>query len=90
MNKGLRNELMFLGLLSSLGAWFLGKRNLAAGLAVGSAGLLLTGKEETFYGKNILITGGSRGLGLALAKELVHAGASVSLLARDIAELKTS
>lgn len=87
MNKGLRNEMMLLGLLGSVAALFFGKRNLAAGLAVGSAGLLLTGKAETFYGKTVLITGGSRGLGLALAKELIQDGASVSLLARDSAEL---
>lgn len=91
MNRGLRNELMFLGLLGSLGAWFLGKRKLATSFAVGSAGLFassLVEKKETFFGKNILITGGSRGLGLALAKELILGGASVSLLARDFAELE--
>ena len=76
MNKGLRNEIMLLGMLGSLGALLLGKRKLAAGLAASSAALLLkdklTAKIESFYGKTILITGGSRGLGLALAKELIQ------------------
>ena len=38
-------------------------------------------------GKNVLITGGSRGLGLVLARELAREGASPILLARDPAEL---
>src|SRR5947209_1750915 len=36
----------------------------------------------------VLITGGSRGLGLVLARQLVARGARVALLARDAAELK--
>lgn len=36
-----------------------------------------------FDGARALVTGGSRGLGLALARELMHEGAHVSLLARD-------
>ncbi|HEX5661626.1 MAG TPA: SDR family NAD(P)-dependent oxidoreductase [Polyangiales bacterium] len=38
-------------------------------------------------GKNALITGGSRGLGLELARVLVDRGARVALVARDEAEL---
>jgi short-subunit dehydrogenase len=38
-------------------------------------------------GKNVLITGGSRGLGLVLARELAREGANLILLARDQAEL---
>jgi NAD(P)-dependent dehydrogenase (short-subunit alcohol dehydrogenase family) len=37
--------------------------------------------------KVALVTGGSRGLGLVLARELVRAGASVAICARDEAEL---
>lgn len=37
--------------------------------------------------KRVLVTGGSRGLGLALAQELLARGARVMLLARDPAEL---
>ncbi|MDK2981877.1 MAG: 3-dehydrosphinganine reductase [Chloroflexota bacterium] len=35
-----------------------------------------------FKGKNVLLSGGSSGIGLALAKEFIQAGANVSLLAR--------
>lgn len=39
-------------------------------------------------GRSVLITGGSRGLGLALAAEFLKRGARVALLARDPAELE--
>jgi short-subunit dehydrogenase len=38
-------------------------------------------------GKNVLITGGSRGLGLQIARTLIGKGAHVALVARDEAEL---
>jgi NAD(P)-dependent dehydrogenase (short-subunit alcohol dehydrogenase family) len=41
-------------------------------------------------GRRVLITGGSRGLGLALARELAARGARLSLLARDARELETA
>src|SRR5688572_3374785 len=40
-----------------------------------------------FAGKSVVITGGSRGLGLIMARELADAGARVTLVARDDAEL---
>jgi short-subunit dehydrogenase len=43
---------------------------------------------ESFQGQSAIITGGSRGLGLALARELVKEGANVTLLARDEKDLK--
>ena len=39
-------------------------------------------------GKAILITGGSRGLGLVMARQLADAGARVAICARDEAELE--
>jgi len=39
-------------------------------------------------GKSVLITGGSRGLGLVLARELAAQGAKLTLVARDEAELQ--
>ena len=56
------------------------------------AGLLLFARAQAirfypFRGKIALITGGSRGLGLLLARHLVAAGASVVICARDEEEL---
>lgn len=41
-----------------------------------------------FAGKNVLITGGSRGLGLVLARQLLSEGARVAVCARDERELE--
>jgi NAD(P)-dependent dehydrogenase (short-subunit alcohol dehydrogenase family) len=40
-----------------------------------------------FAGKSVVITGGSRGLGLIMARQLADAGARVALIARDDGEL---
>jgi len=47
-------------------------------------------RERTYHlqGKTVLITGGSRGVGLALARQLVDADARVAICARDKAELQ--
>ncbi len=42
----------------------------------------------SWEGRKVLLTGGSRGLGLALARRLVADGAHVTLVARDAAELE--
>jgi NAD(P)-dependent dehydrogenase (short-subunit alcohol dehydrogenase family) len=65
---------------------------LAAGaLALGTT-LLATGLRQSrridFRGRSILITGGSRGLGLVVARELAAEGARLTLAARDQAELE--
>src|SRR5829696_2846488 len=41
-----------------------------------------------FAGKSVLITGGSRGLGLVIARQLASEGARLTLIARDEAELQ--
>ena len=56
----------------------------AAGWAVSR--LLREGCD--FHGKTVLITGGSRGLGLALARQFCKEGARVVLVARDADELR--
>ncbi|MFL6528464.1 MAG: SDR family NAD(P)-dependent oxidoreductase [Chthoniobacterales bacterium] len=60
----------------------------AAGL-LGGAWLLtrFAGSRYSFAGKVVLITGGSRGLGLVLARQIYREGARVALLARKGDEL---
>ena len=55
-----------------------------------SAGLLIASvpREFDLVGKNVVITGGSRGLGLSLAWNLLERGAAVTLIARDLDELE--
>src|SRR4030081_66718 len=43
--------------------------------------------EVRLDGKSAIVTGGSKGLGLAIAKEFAASGADVALLARDSAAL---
>jgi short-subunit dehydrogenase len=63
-------------------------------IAAGSVGVFLAGRavvrrlgEYDLRNKTVLITGGSRGLGLVLARECVDQGARVAICARDQAEL---
>jgi NAD(P)-dependent dehydrogenase (short-subunit alcohol dehydrogenase family) len=59
------------------------------GLSAGVALKKLRSREAIdFNGKSVVITGGSRGLGLVMARLLADEGAQLSLLARDQAELK--
>src|SRR5688572_27362475 len=69
--------------------------NTALALAVAGAGVFLLGRSlirqrrwMDLEGKTALITGGSRGFGLLLAREFGDAGASVVICARDEAELE--
>lgn len=61
----------------------------AVTLAAGAIGYLMfpPRKPRPYRGKNVLITGGSRGLGLVLARQLVGKKANVVILARDFGEL---
>lgn len=63
--------------------------------AAAGVGALLAGRaalrrrnQMHFAGRSVVITGGSRGLGLALAREFAAAGARLTLLARDPVELE--
>ena len=59
----------------------------------GGAGLIATRyiarqqREIDWAGRTVLVTGGSRGLGLELARQLVDAGANVAICARDRQDL---
>lgn len=58
------------------------------GAAVGAwAALSPRRKRMDFRGKVVLVTGGSRGLGLATSKEFAQRGATVAICARDRREL---
>lgn len=61
----------------------------AAGLAAsGAYALWRRRRRYDFRGKRVLITGGSRGLGLVLARGLLQRGAEVAVAARDSEELR--
>jgi len=58
-----------------------------AGLGWLAYRVLQWGRQENLYGQVVLITGGSRGLGLALAREFARIGCRLVLAARDAQEL---
>ena len=70
------------------------RTRLTASLAFAGLGLLAArhalgrAREMSFHGTTVLITGGSRGLGLLLAREFGRRGARVAICARDPAELE--
>src|SRR4029453_15234526 len=67
------------------------KRSILLGL--GGIGLAIWGVSRltrdgfSFAGKSVLITGGSRGLGFAIARKIATEGGRIALLARDEDEL---
>jgi NAD(P)-dependent dehydrogenase (short-subunit alcohol dehydrogenase family) len=67
------------------------QRNLLIGAAGVGAILLAQAwrrrSDYEFAGKSVVITGGSRGLGLVMARELADEGARLTLIARDADEL---
>ncbi len=69
-------------------------RNFAMGVAGGVAVALAASRlararhRISFDGRVVVITGGSRGLGLVMARQFVDEGAHVVLLARDLGELE--
>lgn len=68
-------------------AWWL------AAAAAAFMGLRAFNKKQQAYdfsGKVVLITGGSRGLGLAMARQLVAEGARLAICARNLGELENA
>src|SRR5579884_2739169 len=61
---------------------------LGAGAVAGFAAVRRIRRQPyDFRGKSVMITGGSRGLGLLLAREFLSRGARVAICARDAEEL---
>src|SRR3954453_12110315 len=68
--------------------WLVG---VAAGVgAAVAAGALLRKEDASLRGEVVLITGGSRGLGLSLAREFAKRGCRIAICARDAGELENS
>jgi len=61
---------------------------IAAGLGMTAVALLRSARARSMRGKVVVITGGSRGLGLELARQFGRAGAHLVLAARDEEELQ--
>src|SRR3954465_9051617 len=61
---------------------------LAAGFGAMWAARSLRLKSYDLLGRTVVITGGSRGLGLALAREVAAQGARVAICARDADSLE--
>src|SRR5688500_10808183 len=62
---------------------------IAGAAAIGGLALLANRRAGFDYtDKSVLIMGGSRGLGLVMARELIMRGARVAICARDAAELE--
>jgi short-subunit dehydrogenase len=89
MTNALKKELAAITSLATLFSLKLKSPLLTSLLGVTSAGLLISSLQKAFCykGKNVYITGGSRGLGLSLAWNLLEKEATVTLVARDIEEL---
>jgi NAD(P)-dependent dehydrogenase (short-subunit alcohol dehydrogenase family) len=60
----------------------------AGALAVAGGAALMRGRPDALAGSTALVTGGSRGLGFLLARELARAGCRVAICARDLPELE--
>ncbi|MDB5034905.1 MAG: gno 2 [Chlorobi bacterium] len=58
-----------------------------AGAVIAARTILRRVRQLDLQGKTVLVTGGSRGLGLLLARKLLAEGANVAICARDAAEL---
>lgn len=91
MNRQLLREISYLGGTCAVIAHQLGLRKASQAASLVSVGLLsasFLAPGYRFKGKRALITGGSRGLGLSIAWNLLHQGAEVALVARDAEELE--
>src|SRR3954469_1109853 len=68
--------------------WMVG---VAAGVgAAVAANALLRKEDDSLRGQVVLITGGSRGLGLSPAREFAKRGCRIAICARDEGELRNA
>jgi len=60
------------------------------GMLLSASWLARSWRERSYdlNGKTVLMTGGSRGLGLVMARQLIQAGARLAICARDASELE--
>src|ERR1700744_1993882 len=87
MNCALRKELSSLAALSAAGCLLTNKRGASAVFGLAALTLRLWPTSYSLKGRAVVITGGSRGLGLAIAEQFLLKGSNVVLLARDQDEL---
>jgi NAD(P)-dependent dehydrogenase (short-subunit alcohol dehydrogenase family) len=66
---------------------FIAAAGAGIGLCLAARALVRSRRRFEFDGRTVFITGGSRGLGLLLAREFAAAGANLAICARDGAEL---
>src|SRR3989442_13329666 len=59
-----------------------------AGALLAARAAVRRSRQDDLRGKTVLITGGSRGLGLVMARQLMREGARVAICARNEAELE--
>lgn len=76
VKKAVKNNGLLVGLAAGAGALF------------ALSALRRAGRRYEFSDKVVLITGGSRGLGLVMAREFAARGAKLAILARDAEELQ--
>ena len=55
-----------------------------------TANITLSSPSEALKGRNIVVTGGSRGLGYYIAKKCINEGANVLITGRNVDSLKES
>jgi short-subunit dehydrogenase len=88
MNRGIRRELAFFAGVAAAGCWLTRRKGLARVLGAGALALrFFPTVSYSFRNRAVVITGSSRGLGLALAEQFLREGARVALIARNSEEL---
>jgi len=82
------SDIVRLGVATGAAATGLAIAGTAVGAALIAKALLRGSRRYHVRDKSVLITGGSRGLGLVLAREFAKRGARVAVCARSAAELE--